>query len=140
MELDAHGRHPFTALQVAINRKDVDGRVWGPKQAITREEALYTYTRWSAEFVLREKQLGSIEPKKLADFTVLNRDYMTIPVDQIGQIDPVLTVAGGKMTYTDPDFANSASLPQVGYRGPRASWLRGTPEDKNRGRGDGGGA
>jgi predicted amidohydrolase YtcJ len=140
MELDAHGRHPFAALQVAINRKDVDGRVWGPKQAISREEALYTYTRWSAEFVLRDNQLGSIEPKKLADFVVLNRDYMTVPVDQIGQIDPVLTVAGGKITYTDPDYANSANLPQVGYRGPRTWWLRGTPEDKTRGRGGDGGA
>ncbi|MSO21518.1 MAG: hypothetical protein EXQ56_13900 [Acidobacteria bacterium] len=138
MELDAHGRHPFAALQVAINRKDIDGRVWGPKQAITRQEALYAYTRWSADFLLRENTLGSIEPKKLADFVVLNRDYLTIPVDEIGRIDPVLTVAGGKMTYTDPDFATNQNLPQAGYRGPRTWWLRGSPEDKNRPAGGGG--
>ncbi|MBI4478949.1 MAG: amidohydrolase family protein [Acidobacteria bacterium] len=139
IELDAHGRHPMAALQVAVTRKDINGKVWGAKQAISRLEALYSYTRWSGEFVLREDALGSIEPKKLADFVVLNRDYLTVPEDEIGRIDPVLTVVGGKFAYTDPDFATSQGLPQVGYRGPRTWWIRGGPEDRNRSFGGGGG-
>jgi predicted amidohydrolase YtcJ len=139
MQLDADGRLPLTALQIAITRKDIDGKVWGPHQAINRNEALYTYTRWSSEFVLREDTLGSIEPKKAADFVVLNRDYLTVPEDEIGRIDPVLTVVGGKFAYTDPDFATSQGLPQAGFRGSRARWLRGGPEDRNRGNAGGGG-
>jgi hypothetical protein len=139
-QLDSDGRVPLTALQIAISRKDINGKVWGPQQAISRNEALYTYTRWSSEFVLRENSMGSIEPGKVADFAVLNRDYLTVPEDEIGRIDPVLTVVGGKFIYTDPDFANSQGLPQVGYRGSRERWLRGGPADRNRGNGGGGGA
>ena len=97
------------------------------------------YTRWSAEYVIRENLLGSIEPNKLADFVVLDRDYLTVPEDEIGRIDPVLTVMGGKITYTQPEFATSAALPVVGYQGDRAAWKRGTPEDARRASGGGGG-
>jgi predicted amidohydrolase YtcJ len=140
MELDGHNRHPMAALQVAVTRKDINGKVWGAKQRINRLEALYNYTRWSAEFVLREDTLGSIEPKKLADFVVLNQDYLTVPEDKIGQIDPLLTVVGGRIAYSDPDFATSQGLPQAGYRGPRSAWIRGNPAtDRNRPAGGGGG-
>ena len=129
------GSYRFPALQVVINRKDVNGKVWGSGQRISRREALYTYTRWSSEYLLREDHLGSVEPKKAADFTVLNRDYLTVPEDEIGRLDPVLTVMGGKITYTQPEFAASNNLPQVGYQGDRSWWKRGTPEDATRGRG-----
>jgi len=139
MELDSHGFHPMLALQIVINRKDINGKVWGPDQHLTRQEALYTYTRWSSEYLLKENRIGSIEPKKLADFVVLNRDYLTVPEDEIGRIDPVLTVMDGKPTYTDNDFAASTGLPQVGYRGTRAHWKRGVPEDARGGAITGGG-
>ena len=129
MQLDQHSFHPFLALQVAVNRKDITGRVWGPGQRISRKEALYAYTRWSSEYVLAEKRLGSIEPGKEADFLVLNRDYLTVPEDEIGRIDPLLTVMNGQITYSDPGFAASQSLPQAGYRGDRSLWWRGTPDD-----------
>lgn len=138
IELDRHAFHPFLALQVAVNRKDITGKVWGPEQRISRQEALYAYTRWGAEFVLRENVLGSIEPNKYADFVVLNRDYLTVPEDEIGRIDPVLTVMGGKITFSDPEFATAHNLPQAGYRGDRSRWMRGTPDDANK-RGSGGG-
>jgi predicted amidohydrolase YtcJ len=130
IHLDQHAFHPFLALQIVINRKDINGKVWGPKQAISRQEALYSYTRWSSEYLLRESRLGSIEPKKLADFVVLNRDYMTVPEDEIGRLDPELTVVGGEIVYSNPEFAASHGLPTVGYQGSRDRWLRGTPEDK----------
>jgi hypothetical protein len=138
-QLDADARIPLTALQIVITRKDVNGNVLGPQQAINRNEALYTYTRWSSEFVLRENTMGSIEPKKVADFVVLDKDYLTVPEDEIGRINALLTVVGGKFAYTDPAFATSQGLPQVGFRGDRSRWQRGGPEDRNRGGGGGGG-
>jgi predicted amidohydrolase YtcJ len=49
---------------------------------------------------MREDDLGSIAPGKLADFVVLDRDYLTIPPDQIKDIKPVQTWVGGKMAYS----------------------------------------
>lgn len=132
MELDEHAFHPFLALQVAMTRKDVKGKVWGPQQRIDRREALYTYTRWSAEYVLKENLLGSIEPKKFADFVVLNRDYLTVPEEEMGRIDPVLTVVGGQIVYSQSEFAGALGLPTVGYQGDRSYWKCGTPEDASR--------
>ena len=132
MQLDQHGFHAFLALEVAVNRKDVNGKVWGSRQRVTRREAFYMYTRWGAEYVLRENLLGSIEPRKYADFAVLNQDYMTVPEDDIGKIDPVLTVVGGKIVYTQPAFADSLGLPQVGFRGNPTWWKRGAVEEEPR--------
>lgn len=134
MQLDQHGFHAFLGLQVAVTRKDVTGRVWGPQQRINRREALYMYTRWGAEYVLREDMLGSIEPKKYADFAVLSQDYLTVPEDDIAMIDPVLTVMGGKITYTQPEFASSSGMPQVGFRGNPTWWKRGTAEEARKAR------
>ncbi|MBI2818995.1 MAG: amidohydrolase family protein [Acidobacteria bacterium] len=140
MQIDEHGFHPFLALEVAVNRKDTNGKVWGPQQRISRQEALYMYTRWSSQYVLREDLLGSIEPGKYADFLVLDRDYMTVPEDEIGQINPLLTVVGGKIAYSETEFATSHGLPVVGYRGPRDArdgWKRGVPADLQTGGGGG---
>ena len=90
------------------------------------------YTRWSSEYVLRENVLGSIEPRKYADFAVLSEDYLTVPEDDIAMIDPVLTVMNGKITYTQPEFATSQGLPQVGFRGNPTWWKRGTAEEASR--------
>jgi len=59
----------------------------------------------------------------------LNKDYLTVPVDEIGRLDPVLTVMNGRVTYSDPQFASEQGLPVVGYQGSRARWIRGAPED-----------
>lgn len=137
IELDEHGFHPFLAMQIAVNRKDMNGKLWAPEQHITRNEALYAYTRWSSEYVLKENSLGSIEPGKQADFVVLNRDYFAVPEDEIGRIDPLLTVVGGNVVYSQPEFASGQGLPVVGYQGDRSRWKRGTAEDARRRGGDG---
>ena len=72
--------------------------------------------------------MTSIEPRKLADFVVLNRDYLRVPEDEIGRIDPVLTVIGGKIATSQPEFAGRAGLPTIGYQGDRSQWKRGGPQ------------
>jgi predicted amidohydrolase YtcJ len=69
------------------------------KQTITREEALIAHTRSNAYFAFREADLGSIQKGKYADLVVLDRDYLTVPADSIKDLQPVLTIVGGKIVY-----------------------------------------
>jgi predicted amidohydrolase YtcJ len=73
-------------------------RVNGDQQ-ITRQEALRLFTRGNSWFLRMEDRIGSIEPGKLADLAVLDRDYFTVPDQQIKQIRSVLTVVGGKVVH-----------------------------------------
>ena len=112
-------------MQYAITRKDRrTGQVWGPQQRINRREALYTYTRWAAWHVHKENQIGSIEPGKWADLVVIDKDFLDSGEDQVAQINPLLTIAGGKITYSEPNFASTLGLPTVGFQAPRDWWNR----------------
>jgi predicted amidohydrolase YtcJ len=89
---------PFTTLWWAVTGKMVGGRSV-LRQPISREDALIAHTRRNAWFVFQEKNLGSLEAGKLADLVVLDRDYLTIPADQIKDIAPVLTMVSGRIAY-----------------------------------------
>jgi hypothetical protein len=89
---------PFVTLWFAVTGKMLGGRVVN-HQTITREQALIAHTRNNSFFVMRENDLGSIAPGKLADLLVLDRDYLSVPADQIKDIKPVLTMVGGKVVY-----------------------------------------
>ena len=92
---------PFTTLWWAVTGKMVGGQKV-LRQPISREDALVAHTRRNAWFVFQEKNLGSLEPGKLADLLVLDRDYLTIPADQIKDITPVMTMVGGRIAYEAP--------------------------------------
>lgn len=100
---DAHrvaSYSPFTALQWFLDGKTVGGvALRGPEETPTREDALRLYTMGSAWFSHDEKKRGSLEAGKFADLVVLSKDYMTAPVDQIGGIESLLTMVGGKIVY-----------------------------------------
>ena len=64
-----------------------------------REDALIAHTRRNAFFLFQEDNLGSIQPGKFADLAVLDRDYLTVPVDQIKDIKSVMTIVGGRVVY-----------------------------------------
>jgi len=107
---DAHrvaSYNPFTALQWSlVDSKNAGGVHRGPDQTPTREDALRAYTIGSAWFSFDEKKRGSIEPGKLADLAILTKDYMTVPADQIGSIESLLTMVGGKIVYAAGPYAS----------------------------------
>jgi len=100
---DAHrvaSYNPFTALQWMLDGKTAGGMALrGPEETPSRAEALRLYTMGSAWFSRDESDRGSIEVGKLADLAVLSKDYMTVPVDQVGGIESLLTIVGGKAVY-----------------------------------------
>jgi cytosine/adenosine deaminase-related metal-dependent hydrolase len=59
----------------------------------------YAHTRANAPFLFQEGNLGSLAPGKYADLLELDRDYLTVPADEIKDIKPVLTMVGGKIVY-----------------------------------------
>ena len=89
---------PFTTLYFAVTGKMAGGRKV-IRQTISREDALIAHTRKNAFLLFQEDNLGSIQPGKLADLAVLDRDYLTIPADQIKDIRPVMTIVGGRVAF-----------------------------------------
>jgi len=89
---------PFMTLYFAVTGK-MAGGMKVIKQTVSREDALIAHTRKNAFFVFQENSLGSIQPGKLADLLVLDRDYLTIPADDIKNIKPVMTIVGGRVVY-----------------------------------------
>ena len=89
---------PFTTLWFAVTGRMVGGTVVN-RTPVSREDALIAHTRRNAFIILQEDNLGSIAPGKLADLVVLDRDYLTIPADQIKDITPVMTMVGGRVVF-----------------------------------------
>jgi predicted amidohydrolase YtcJ len=90
---------PLASFYAAVSRKLKDGTVFYPAQRMSREEALRAYTSSNAYAAFEEKLKGTLETGKLADITVLSRDIMTIPEDEIPATDIVYTIVGGKVRY-----------------------------------------
>jgi predicted amidohydrolase YtcJ len=90
--------NPFYTLSFAVTGKMIGGRQVN-RQTITREEALVAHTRSNAYFLFQEANLGSLAPGKYADLLVLDRDYLTVPADEIKDIKPLLTMVGGKVVH-----------------------------------------
>ena len=90
--------NPFYNLWFAVTGKMIGGHEVN-RQTITREEALIAHTRNNAYIVFQESNLGSLQPGKYADLIILDRDYLTVPADQIKDIKPVMTMVGGRIVY-----------------------------------------
>ena len=75
------------------------GEQINPGQQIGRRDALRAYTRGNAWYLNRENDLGSIEPGKLADLVVLDKDYFSVSAAQMRRIRPILTVVDGKIVH-----------------------------------------
>ena len=90
---------PLACFYASVSRKLKDGTRFYPDQRMSREEALKSYTWNNAYAAFEEKLKGSLEVGKLADITVLSRDIMTIPEDDILSTGVVYTIVGGKVVF-----------------------------------------
>jgi predicted amidohydrolase YtcJ len=101
-------------IETLIVRKDEDGKVWGPNERVDRKTALIIATQNGANYVLKGDKLGSIEPGKFADLVVIDRDYMTIPEEDISETRALMTMMGGRIVFVDLNFSNEANLKPAG--------------------------
>jgi len=98
---------PIACFYASVTRKLKDGSVFYPDQRMTRQEALRSYTWNNAYAAFEEKLKGSLEPGKLADITVLSRDILTVPDDEIMAADVVYTIVGGKVAFEGTSMGRS---------------------------------
>jgi len=88
---------PLLSVWVAVTRKTMSGKVLGPRERITVEEALKMITIDAAYLMFEDEKRGSITQGKLADFTILAENPLEVPVDKIKDIKVLGTVMGGKV-------------------------------------------
>ena len=116
----------FQVFHTAITRRDKDGNVIAPQQGVDRETMLKIATTWGSQYVLRKDKLGSLEPGKWADLAVLDKDYLTIPVDDIPKLQVLMTLVGGKVAHLVPSLAREIGMEPTGSQvelgGPAAQW------------------
>jgi predicted amidohydrolase YtcJ len=106
---DAHrvaNYNPFIALRWMLDGKSASGvPLRGPEETPNRLEALRMYTSGSAWFAHDDARRGTLALGKLADLAVLSRDYLSVPVQEIGGIHSLLTLVGGRVVYAEEPFA-----------------------------------
>ncbi len=97
-----------------MTRMRSDGVVLAPEEAVNRVQLMKTATSWAASYILKEKELGTLEPGKFADFVVFNKDYFTIPEAEIPTVFPLMVVVGGKTIVLREELARDLGIPVVG--------------------------
>lgn len=91
---------PIRNFYAAVTRKHPDGgKAFFPAQKMTREEALLSYTKNGAYAGFEENIKGSLETGKLADITILSKDIMSVPDEDILSAEVVYTIIGGRIVY-----------------------------------------
>jgi predicted amidohydrolase YtcJ len=98
--------NPFLGLYASVTRQDRKGEPeggWYSDQALTRAEALHSFTLAGAFAARQEDRLGSLEQGKWADFIIIDRDYFTVPAAEIDDIVVLETWVAGKQVYAKQD-------------------------------------
>ena len=113
---DAHrvmGPNPFVSLQWMLDGKTISGvAMREPAELPTRIEALRLYTQGSAWFSFEENARGALAVGQHADLAVLSRDYLKVPIEQIGGTVSLLTMVGGRIVYADAPYAALEEKPR----------------------------
>jgi len=100
--------NPFHGFYAAVTRRDLRGEPeggWYASLAMTREEALKSFTIWGAYAMFGDDKKGSLEKGKYADLVVLDRDIMTCDAKDLIDAKALLTVLGGQVVYSDKDYS-----------------------------------
>jgi hypothetical protein len=93
---------PMEGIYAAVTRRTLDGQHpdgWVPRQKISVEEALRAYTIDAAYAAFSESSLGTLEPGKLADLVILDRNLFEIPPEELNSVRITTTMVGGKVVY-----------------------------------------
>ncbi|MBI4478413.1 MAG: amidohydrolase family protein [Acidobacteria bacterium] len=114
-ESDSDSKAKWKDLRWFMERKDPRGKVWAPQERLDHQEVLRFFTRNGADYVLRPDKIGSLEVGKWADLAVLDRDFMATPPEQMSEVQPQMTMVGGKIVFAHPQFSqeNGISGPGV---------------------------
>jgi predicted amidohydrolase YtcJ len=95
--------NPLYGFYAGVARKDQQGNPaegYYPDNALSRENALRAMTIWAAQANFEENEKGSLEPGKLADFVVLEKDIMTIPIDETFSVKVLNTYINGEKVFS----------------------------------------
>ncbi len=102
-----------------LTRKNSRGQSVAPGEAVDRVTLMKMLTTWPSYYVMDEDRVGSLEPGKLADFLVLNKDYFAVPEGEISTIFPLATVVGGKIVILRKELAPEWKMEPIG---PQLEW------------------
>ena len=91
--------YPMFSIARAVNRDTKFGTITQPEEAISVMDGIRMFTIWSAEASFLEKDFGSIEVGKIADFVVLGQDPLTAPKEKLADIPVDMTILDGKVAY-----------------------------------------
>lgn len=98
--------NPFVSLKWMVDGRTVDGLpTRGASELISREDALRLYTNGSAWFTFDDDSRGTLEVGRLADLAVLDKDYLSVPSEEIGTLTSLLTMVGGRVVHAEGPFA-----------------------------------
>ncbi len=118
-EMEKAPTQVFSEMVPFITRKNSRGILVAPEEAVDRVIVMKMATSWAAEFMLRENLIGSLEKGKAADLLILNKDFFSIPVEEIAEVRPLMTVVDGKIVFLETQFAQelgrSPKGPQLDY-------------------------
>jgi predicted amidohydrolase YtcJ len=89
-------------------------RTLAPEEGTDLITQLKALTTWGAYYMMRENMVGSLEKGKMADFVVLDRDLLTLPIDDIPQTKVLMTVVGGKTLSLLPSLASELNTNAIG--------------------------
>lgn len=89
-------------------------KVYCPEERTSRIVQLKAMTTWGAYYMLRENLIGSIEPGKFADFIVLDKDFFTVPEQEVPNVHVLMTVVGGKTVHLMPSLAQELGMRATG--------------------------
>jgi predicted amidohydrolase YtcJ len=101
-DFPVEGVSPLWGIYAAVTRSDKSGYPqdgWYAQQKMTREEAVRSFSQWAAFGAFEEHTKGTIEPGKWADVTILSKNIMTVPAQEILTTDVEMTMVGGKIVY-----------------------------------------
>jgi predicted amidohydrolase YtcJ len=116
--LSQHGGTIFEVAVYDLTRKSKTGKVHAPGQRLDKGTLLKTLTTWGAYYLLKEDVIGSLEPGKFADLIIVDRDYLAIPDEEVGKIQILGTMVGGKFIFLERQFAAGYGMTPVGYQKP----------------------